>query len=50
MSIIIIHPPLYPLPSREGKLTPPPSPYLRGGKVRLVFPLPLWERVRERGI
>jgi hypothetical protein len=30
----ILHPPLYPLPSREG----------------LMFPLPLWERVRERGI
>jgi hypothetical protein len=30
------HPPLYPLPSREGIL--------------LVSPLPLWERVRVRGI
>jgi hypothetical protein len=28
----ILHPPLYPLPSREGAITPPrSSPYLRGG-------------------
>jgi len=52
---LFFHPPLYPLlyecrPSREGKITPPTSPYLRGGQVGLVFPLPLWERVRERGI
>jgi hypothetical protein len=45
-----IHPPLYPLPSREEKVTPPTSPYLRGGQVGLMFPLPLWERVRVRGI
>jgi len=34
------HPPLYSLTSREGKVTPPNSPYLRGGQVGLVFPLP----------
>jgi hypothetical protein len=40
----------YPLPSREGKITlPHSSPYLRGGWVGLI-PLPLWERVRVRGI
>jgi hypothetical protein len=31
----LIHPPLNPLPSREGRLR--------------EFPRPLWERVRERG-
>jgi hypothetical protein len=41
----ILHPPLYPLPSREGKVTSPySSPYLRGGGVGLVF---LHLRVRE---
>jgi hypothetical protein len=45
------HPPLYPLPSREGTITPPhSSPYLRGGWVGGTFPLPLWERARESGI
>jgi len=52
--IKILHPPLYPLPSREGKVTPlHSSPYLRGGWVGLI-PLPLWpwlveEKARERG-
>jgi hypothetical protein len=41
----ILHPLLYPLPSREGKITPPySSPYLRGGGVGLIF---LHLRVRE---
>jgi len=34
----ILHPPLYPLPSREGRITPPySSPYLRGGMVGLYI-------------
>ena len=39
----IYHPPLYPLPSREGKVE---GYFINGGE----FPLPLWERVRVRGM
>jgi len=39
----IYHPPLYPLPSREGKV----KWYFSKGE---EFPLPLWERVRVRGM
>jgi hypothetical protein len=35
VAVLSLHPPLNPLPSREGKL--------------MNFPLPFWERVKVRG-